>query len=86
MTINIESVSEFEGGPEPLWYMTKGHVDKQGFIEAVAREFEREIPIESVDHVYMRNVPTGEKGRQTMQVCKKGRGAYPVTLVDLWCI
>jgi hypothetical protein len=86
MTINVESVCEFEGGPEPLWYMARGHVDKQGFVKAVAREFERDIPLEAVAHAYMRYVPTGRKGEQTAHISKAGPGAFPVTYIDLWCI
>lgn len=86
MTINVESVHEFEGGSEPLWYMTKGHVDKQGFVEAVAREFEHDIPLDKVEHAYMRYVPTGEKGQQTIHVAKAGPGAFRVTYIDLWCV
>lgn len=30
--MKITSVTEFDGSPDPLWYYTKGHIDKKEFL------------------------------------------------------
>lgn len=84
--MNIKTIREFEGGSEPLWYLTKGHVDKAQFVDAVKRECERDVPVERVEHAYMRSIPTGEKGVSTLQIARPGRGAFAVTYIDLWTL
>jgi len=93
----IETMREYEGGPEPVAYQTKGHVDKAEFAARV-RDFCAELDGKSdwfdrteytsldVAHVWYRNVPAGRDapGCYIMHKCDgPGRGVYPVTEIDV---
>jgi len=95
----IETMSEFEGGPDPLGYWMRGHVDKAEFaaeVRAYCAELDGKadwwdrFPYEAVhvEHTYYRNVPVGPDfpGQMLMYPCDApGRGAYPVTFIDRAC-
>ena len=82
--MDIEAITEYEGGPDAIWYMARGHVDKQQFAKEVMNEFELECPISQVEHCYAHNRPVGEKGKYVIDlVYKPGRGRYPVTIINL---
>lgn len=80
----LESVRDIEGGP-PVWYMMRGHQDKSEFVIEVEIEYGRKISPDNVKHAYVRNIPTGKDnpGLMIMKPSKPGRGAYPITYVDL---
>jgi len=92
----IEAMREYEGGPDPMIYWTKGHVDKAEFAAEVrvycaeiqGTEWWDRFPYgaEHVEHTYYRNVPVGRgyPGEMLMYPCDgPGRGAYPVTAIDI---
>lgn len=79
----IESVCEFEGA-DLLWYMARGHVDKEAFRNECRIEFGQEMTLDQISHHYARNVPSGIKGQHLIYLAKrKGRGAYPITYFDV---
>lgn len=93
----IETMREFEGGPDPLTYFTKGHVDKAEFaaeVRAYCGELEGKgdwwdstgYTAGDVEHVWYRNVPAGREfpGGMIMHRCDgPGRGIYPATEIDI---
>jgi len=92
----IEVMKEFEGGPDPMAYWTRGHVDKVEFAAEVRTWLDEQHGIvdfwdhfpyteNDVAHVFYRNVPAGPDfpGQMLMYPCKPGRGAYPVTIIDI---
>ncbi len=82
---HIESISEFEGGPHAVWYRVRGHVDKSTFQEALRLEVGLDVPLEKIEHLYYRNIPAGPDmpGVVVYWPSEPGRGAYPVTEVDI---
>ena len=83
----IEGVTEFEGS-NTLSYRTRGHVDKTVFRDALRLECDIDAPLEIIEHLYYRNVPAGPDmpGTTICWPSKPGRGAYPVTEVDVEAI
>jgi len=93
----IETMREYEGGPDPMTYFTRGHVDKAEFAAEVCQYcaeldgwadwWDRtEYTAADVDHAWYRNVPVGREspGQMLMHRCKgPGRGIYPVTEIDI---
>jgi hypothetical protein len=76
---------EFEGYNE-IAYWAKGHLDKSEFRHEVECEFGYYYPLAKIWHSYARNVPVGQDrpGEQiTYLDVEPGRGAYPITLIDL---
>ncbi|HEC62721.1 MAG TPA: hypothetical protein ENI27_10795, partial [bacterium] len=55
--MDIKTVMEIEGGPDPLWYYAKGHVDKGEFI---AEMFEKVKADYFGGSVYIECLPTKE--------------------------
>ena len=82
--VRIETVTEYDGGDCPAVYLSRGHVNKQDFVDAVKKQCEEVIPVEKVKHGYMRNVPTGIKGEWILHDAVKGRGAFAVTFIDFF--
>jgi len=80
----VEAIYEVEGGPVPMSYITRGHVDKETFAKEVFCEFGVVADIERVEHVYVRNTPwQGPDGWVVvMNLAERGRGAYPITSID----
>ena len=85
----VQAAHEYEGGSDASWYWTRGHVDKQAFIDEIKHYYQglsdEPYPVEEVKHTYFRNVPVGEDspGEMVMYVARAGRGAYPVTMIDI---
>jgi len=79
---HIISCIEFDGY-SLLMYYVRDHVSKQEFLDAVTVEHLSKCNLCDIRHGYARNVPTGRKGETVMYLCDKGRGAYPITFVDL---
>lgn len=88
--INVEELRELGGGPL-MGYYAKGHHDAAAFIESVNHWLDRhdkQIAGERyvVKHVYWRNVPATEYGEGFtlfVEAPGPGRGAYPVTVVEV---
>lgn len=80
----IEKIVEFEGS-DVLSYMVRGHVDKRAFVNEVKREFNDIYTEDFVQHGFARLVPAGRDmpGQMIIIVCERGRGAFPVTTIDL---
>jgi len=80
----VEKVIEFEGYTL-LSYMARGHVDKGAFIAEVQQEFEDEYTVDFVEHGFARFVPVGKDmpGQMIILHCERGRGAFPITVIDL---
>jgi hypothetical protein len=75
---------ELDGSGVPMGYYARGHVDKAAFVEAADWDYEVTCTVEEVEHVWYRNVPAGDSdGGMVMLLTKPGRGAYPVTQIDL---
>ena len=88
---------EVDGGDNTAYY-SKGHHDKQKFVDKVNYEFDPNyelaidkstvdpvaLEVEHVEHIYMR---WGVNGNYECLVCyfdtKPGRGLFPVTFYDL---
>jgi hypothetical protein len=80
--MEVHTILEFESGHNPLWYITKGHVDKNKFADAVNLEYETNFTADDVEHIYMRQVPYG--GKKSLIISQSGRGAYKATIIDLY--
>lgn len=83
--MDISSICEFEGGPDTLWYMTKGHVPKDEFLAELKREYEVEYPIERVHWSYAHNWPVGRDRPGDFVInlaLGPGRGHYKMTYID----
>ena len=81
----IEAIYEVEGGPVPMAYITKRHVDKDEFAREVLCEFGAVASMEHVEHIYARNTPwRGPDGWVMVmyQLMEPGRGAYALTSVE----
>lgn len=84
--LEVEELCE-PGGMEAVCIFSKGHHDPQKFVEAVKREFEREISPEDVVQRYGRwEMFTFSQGRTQVLADQDepGRGIFPVTIVDLY--
>jgi hypothetical protein len=78
----VKALSEFEGC-EIACYMTKGHYDKQKFVDEVKEQYGVDINIEWVHHSYGKHVPvSGHKGCVLVELKEPVRGSYPMTYVD----
>lgn len=78
MTIGlVESLKESPDSPQVYGFSTRGHVDKQSFINAVLEDWQYQITdLEQVEHVYYRFNPSSRKYEPT----RGGRqGALKVT-------
>ena len=69
-------------------YIAIGHHDPIEFCANLLKEFDEEIDPKHVRHVLGRNTPLNKYQSEfcTYQfdvVTKKGRGVYPVTMIDL---
>jgi len=80
----VEALHEFEGGPDAMWYWIRGHVDKGEFLRELRLEYGQMAGIEDVHHSYSRFVPVGPQtpGLMTVMQTRRGRGAFPVTMLD----
>ena len=80
----IEEVPEFEGYGV-LWLMVRGHVKKNEFIQEVEREYGLRLSEDDVIFTFARNTPVGvdRLGEMVINLTEPGRGAYPVTYVDV---
>jgi hypothetical protein len=84
MTTDVAPIYEFEAGKSLMGYGCKGHIPVEEFLCEVSLWHEDEIPADRVRHTYYRNVPSGEGGGMVYVESRgPGRGAYPVTVVDL---
>ncbi len=81
--LSVEYLREFEGGH--LGYYTKGHHDKEAFIEQIVLNWSErfEVPAHYARHEWWHTVPSGEKGYYSFTRVKEGtRGAFPVTVIE----
>lgn len=81
---------EIEAYNENYGYWSKGHHDKQAFIDEVKKMQRRELFLGAVEHVWVRYRPALPHEREEYGYAwyhadaKKGeRGAFPVTRVQL---
>jgi hypothetical protein len=84
----VEELLEFEGGPDPIAYWAKGHLDEKEFRDEVETEYGFVFPVSRVIQAHARNVPVGRDrpGEMIIQLdVDPGRGAYPITFIDLIC-
>jgi hypothetical protein len=83
--LEVEKIYEYEGN-SLVSYHAKGHWPAEDFVEYALDEFGAELNPTDVKQCYARNVPVGGKGnRDTLMYywVKQGRGAYPVTIVEM---
>jgi len=80
--IEIIAVHELEGSDDPISLFAKGHVDKSQFVHEAKRQTEISILVSNVRYAYFRCVPL-KGGGSCYYLSGAGRGAFPVTLVDL---
>jgi len=81
----VEELWEFEGC-SVLGYWTKGHVDQAEFVQEIQSEYERECLQQRVQYTYARYVPVGPEDPGLMLMypgVERGRGAFPITYLDL---
>lgn len=76
----LESVYELEGGPL-MSYHVRGHVDLAE-MAAAAQARNTEDRLGEPRHTYWRLVPWGGGGMQIFE-SRPGRGAFPVTVVEV---
>jgi len=81
----IRCVREFEGGPTPLWYEIRGHVDKDEFVRELRLEWDVLVTTAEVRHGHARLIPAGPQmpGVMVEVMSEPGRGAFPITYVSL---
>lgn len=83
----IECVTEFEG-VSTIWYMVRGHVSKEEFAREMSYEFDLTVPLTLIKHAYARLVPLNRyapnPGMMTINLSKKGRGAFSITYVEAY--
>ena len=81
---NVYSLCEFEGCMT-VGYYTKGHHDKQRFVDEIRAQYGEEVNIDWVRHSYGKCIPvTGIKGSSCLHEFKKPvRGSFPMTYVDV---
>jgi hypothetical protein len=89
-SIQVEALRDDNGYSDYDAVYAKGHHNPIVFCRAVELENERQdwgigpIPPASVKHAVCRKVPVfGEPGYWTLEYSKPGRGAFPVTIVNL---
>mgnify|MGYP001092670963 CR=1 FL=1 len=83
--LKIERVAEF-GGIRTIGYYSKGHHDKNEFIEAVKGDYEYEGNIDDVRHIYIKvsPSPTAPTGGMLMNYRNEPcRGSFPATVIDV---
>lgn len=82
----IEPLREFEGGPDVLWYITRGHVDKLQFQAEMFAGHGLKISLDEIEYRYARYIPAGKgmKGVTCIHLSKQGRGAFPITMLNAW--
>ncbi len=80
----VRALDEFEGC-FIVCYMTKGHHDKQRFVDEVKAQFGQDINIGFVHHSFGKLVPVrGMKGTTILQERKEQiRGSFPMTYIDV---
>ena len=92
--LEIVPAYEFEGGSSPFEYYSRGHHDKEEFLDKVDEEYDPWFGMgdtpssEYVRHEYWRTIPTPSPDGDDTYVSllyptKKGAGAFPVTVVDV---
>lgn len=64
-------------------YYAKGHENKESFCEAVKDYYGHDIDLQKVEYKFFRIVPHSEFGK-LLHDSKKGKGAFPVTVVDIY--
>jgi hypothetical protein len=82
----VEPIWEFEGS-SLMGYAAHGHVDPADVIAAVEHDYGECYDVARVKQTYARNVPVGpdRPGEMVMYTdVERGRGAFPITLLDLY--
>lgn len=54
--IEITQVYDIDNG-DVIGYMTNGHIDKELFKNSVVVEFDDEITIDEINHIYVKRIP-----------------------------
>jgi hypothetical protein len=80
--LKIERVVEFEG-VSTTGYYSKGHHDKNEFIEAVKGDYEYEGNIDDVRHIYIKVLPSPTGGMLINYRNEPCRGSFPATVIDV---
>jgi len=84
--LDIQDIREFEGGPRPIWYTSKGHHDATVFCEELQRVYGIHVEPSEVRQGWQRTVPSGPDypGWVAVWPARAGaRGAYPITVVEI---
>jgi len=79
--LEINTVTEFQSSCT-IAYQVKGHHDRALFQSSLESDYKLTCDTALIRHEYHRNVPQGNEGMIAVR-CQKGRGAYPVTVLDV---
>jgi len=80
--LKIERVVEFEG-VSTTGYYSKGHHDKNEFIEAVKGDYEYEGNVNDVRHLYIKVSPSPTGGLLINYRKEPCRGSFPATVIEV---
>ena len=97
--MKIEFCSEFEGSPDPMWFFTRGHIDKGKFLTELKLAIKEntwklssdwlpdyeQLSIENVTCEWWHFYPTGIKDPKGAyaQTSGPGRGNFPVMVYNV---
>jgi hypothetical protein len=79
----IEKIVEFEGY-SILGYYSKGHHDKNEFLEAVKADYEYEGDIDNVRHTNIKLSPSPTGGILINYKKEPCKGSFPATVIEDW--
>lgn len=80
----IGFLMEFEGN-QITSYLTKGHHDKQKFVDGVKTEQDADVNIEWVHHSYGKWIPIAGEKRVTLlhEFDHPVKGSFPMTYIEV---
>ena len=79
--LEVKAIGEFQGY-QTISYSSKGHHLIDLFLSQLESEYAVTCDLSKIKHEYWRNVPQGNEGMICIR-CNPGKGAYPVTTVDV---
>lgn len=80
--LNIGHTTEFEGY-SILEYYSKGHHDKQEFIEELERTYGYKGDVDKVKHCHCKTTPSPTGGIMFNYKKEPCKGSFPITLLEI---
>lgn len=96
--IEIQNLVEFEGLDNWTGLYAKGHHNTVDFMDAIIKQIDHDSLIKhtkldspfallemshKIKHTFYRFIRYGDTESSILQECKRGRGAFPVTILEL---